>query len=34
MYDKMPFGMINAGANFERAMDIDFVGEKDKFMGI
>jgi hypothetical protein len=34
MYDKMCFGMMNAGANFQRAMEIDFVGEKDKFMVI
>jgi hypothetical protein len=32
MYDKMPFGLINAGENFQRAMDIDFVGERDKFI--
>ena len=34
MYDKMLVGLMNAGATFQRAMDIDFVGEKDKFMVI
>jgi hypothetical protein len=34
MYDKMPFGLINAGENFQRAMDIAFVGERDKFIVI
>ena len=26
------FGLINAGATFQRAMDIAFVGEQDKFL--
>jgi len=34
MYDKMPFGMMNAGAKFMRAMDISFVGGKYKYMVI
>ncbi|MFX7648128.1 hypothetical protein ABTJ47_19620, partial [Acinetobacter baumannii] len=34
MYDKIPFGLINARATFQRAMDISFVGEKDKFVVI
>jgi len=34
MYDKMPFGLINACATFQRAMDLSFVGEKDKFIVI
>jgi len=32
MYAKMPFVLMNAGATFQRAMDIAFVGEKDKFV--
>jgi predicted phosphatase len=34
MYDKMLFGLMNAGATFQRAMDIAFVGERDKFVVI
>ena len=34
MCDKMTFGLMNAGATFQRAMDIAFVGERDKFVVI
>jgi hypothetical protein len=34
MYAKIPFGLMNAGENFQRAMDIAFVDEKDKFIVI
>ena len=34
MYDKMPFGLMNAGATFQMDMDIAFVGENEKFVVI
>jgi hypothetical protein len=34
MYDKIPFGLMNVGATFQQAMDIAFVGERDKFVVI
>ena len=34
MYDKIPFVLMNAGATFQRAMDIAFVGEKERFVVI
>ena len=34
MYGKMSFSLINAGATFQRAMDIAFAGERDKFVVI
>jgi hypothetical protein len=32
MYTKMPLGLMNVGATFQRAMDITFMGEKDEFV--
>jgi hypothetical protein len=34
MYAKIPFGLMNARATFQWAMDIAFIGEKDKFVVI
>jgi len=32
MYSKIPFGLMNVGATFQRAMDRAFMGEKDNFV--
>ena len=34
MYAKIPFGLMNVGENFQRAMDITFIRERDKLVVI
>jgi hypothetical protein len=34
MYAKIPFGLMNTWETFQRAMDIRFIGERDKFVVI
>ena len=34
LYAKMPFGLMNVGATFQRAMDIAFSDERDRFVVI
>ena len=34
MYSKMPFGLMNVGATFQKTMDISFSEEKDRFVVI
>jgi hypothetical protein len=34
MYVKMPFGLMNVGATFQREMDISFVDELGRFIVI
>jgi hypothetical protein len=34
MYAKIPFGLMNARVTFQRAMDLSFIWEKDKFVVI
>ena len=34
MYAKIPFGLMNSGVTFQRAMDIAFAEENDKFVVI
>lgn len=32
MYVKMPFGLMNVGATFQKGMDITFAKEKETFV--
>jgi len=32
MYAKFPFGLMNGGDTFQQAMDVTFIGERDKFV--
>lgn len=32
MYSKIPFGLMNVGAAFQRKIDIAFTGKKNKFV--
>jgi hypothetical protein len=34
MYGKIPFGLMNGGETFQWAIDIAFIGERDKFVVI
>jgi hypothetical protein len=34
MYEKMRFGLMKIGTTFQRAMDITFIGERDRFVVI
>jgi hypothetical protein len=34
MYEKMPFCLMNVGATFQRAINIAFIGERDRFVVI
>lgn len=34
MYAKIPFGPMNVVATYQRAMDISFLEDKDKYVGI
>lgn len=34
MYAKIPFGLMTIGATFQRALDIAFIEEKDRFVVI
>jgi hypothetical protein len=34
MYGKIPFGLMNTGVTFQRAMDIAFIQKRDNFVVI